>query len=102
MILHPSKLIERKLPENYLPGELDFCKAEFAYSTKDVELLSFANGYVKFNGYLYDSHYKIVLGSLVDISKHKPTSLFIHYKKLVLKPKRRMARNTIYVLAFDE
>lgn len=102
MLLHPSKLIERKLPENYITGELDFCKAEFAYHTKDVELLSFANGYVKFNGYLYDNKYKIVVGSLVDISKYRPTSLFIHYKKLVLKPKRRLANNIIYLLAFDE
>jgi hypothetical protein len=102
MLLYPSESIERKFPENYKEGELDFCKSEFKYNTNNVQLLDFKNCYVRFNGYLYDSGYKIVEGSLIDIAKYRPTSLFIHYKKLVLKRKRRLNRNQTYLLAFDE
>jgi len=102
MLLYPSKTIKRKFPENYKEGELDFCRPEFEYDTKNAQLLTFKKCYVRFNGYLYDSNYNIVEEALIDIDKYRPTSLFIRYKKLILKPKRRLARNQTYLLAFDE
>ena len=102
MLLYPSQLINRKFPENYLEGELDFCKSEVSYHTHNAELLTFKNSYVNFSGNLYTSAYKLVEASLVAPSVFKNRGWFRFLKKVLLKPKRKLAYNEKYLLAFDE
>lgn len=102
MLLYPSQVINRKLPENYNNGELDFCKAEFSYSTNDVQLLNFKNCYVNYSGNLYNSNYKLVEESLVAPSVFRNRGWFRYLKKVILKPKRQLINNEKYLLAFDE
>ena len=102
MLLYQSQLINRKLPENYLDGELDFCKAELSYNTHNVELLTFKNCYVNFFGNLYDSALKLVEASLVAPSIFKNRGWFRYLKKVIIKPKRKLAANEKYLLAFDQ
>lgn len=102
MIILPSQLIKRKLPENYKKGELDFCKQEFGYRTYDVELLDFDKAYVNFRGHLYDKSFKIVEKSLLDPDKFEKLSIFRHLKKVVLPRKRQLPAGEKYLLCFDE
>ena len=102
MLLYPSELINRQLPENYIEGELDFCKAEYSYHTNNVEVLTFKNGYVNFSGNLYNSKYKLVEESLVAPSIFRNRGWFRYLKKVIIKPKRQLLQNEKYLLAFDE
>jgi len=102
MLLYPAQLINRKLPENYNQGELDFCKPEFSYHTDNAELLTFKNCYVNFSGNLYDSNYKLVEESIVAPSIFRNRGWFRYLKKVLIKPKRRLLTHEKYLLAFDE
>ncbi|WP_461453559.1 glycosyltransferase family 61 protein [Mucilaginibacter sp.] len=102
MFLYPSQQINRKLPENYQHGELDFCKTEFSYNTHNVELLTFKNCYVNFFGNLYTSALKLVEVSLVAPSIFRNRSWFRFLKKVIIKPKRKLANDEKYLLAFDQ
>jgi hypothetical protein len=102
LLLYPSQFIDRKFPENYNEGELDFCKSEFSYNTRDVERLTFKGCYVNYSGHLYTSAYKLVEKSLVAPSAFKNRSWFRYLKKVILKPKRKLGDDEKYLLAFDE
>jgi hypothetical protein len=102
VLLYPSQFINRKFPENYNEGELDFCKSEFSYNTRDVELLNFKGCYVNYSGNLHNSAYKLVEKSLVAPSVFKNRAWFRYLKKVILKPKRKLGSNEKYLLAFDE
>ncbi len=102
LILYQSQLIKRKFPENYKEGELDFCKSEFSYTTRDVELLTFKGCYVNYSGNLYNSAYKLVEKSLVAPAVYQNRGWFRHLKKVILKPKRKLGNDEKYLLAFDE
>lgn len=102
MLIYRSQFINRKFPENYLDGELDFCKAEHSYSTDNVKLLTFENCCVNSSGNLYDSHLKLVEKSIVAPSIFRNRGWFRYLKKVILKPKRQLKANENYLLAFDE
>jgi hypothetical protein len=102
MLLYPAQFINRKFPENYNEGELDFCKSEVSYNTHDVELLTFKKCYVNYSGNLYNSAYKLVEASLVAPSVFKNRGWFRYFKKVIFKPKRKLKYSEKYLLAFDE
>jgi hypothetical protein len=81
MLILPAQHIIRKLPENYREGELNFCKAEFAYNTDAIEQLHFKRAYVTFNGLLYDENYKVVKASLINPGNYTSLGRFRHFKK---------------------
>ena len=52
-LLAKAYTISRRMPKNYLEGELFFCKKEFEYQTFEVELIEIDNGLVNDQGFVY-------------------------------------------------
>ncbi len=98
MLLLEKKEIIRRFPENYTPGELDFCKEEFSYFTNAVYAGSFENVVVNGGGFAFDSRFRIIKESLIHIHQfHQIKSM----KRLILKSKRKLPDEN-YLLCFDE
>lgn len=98
-----SYTITRKMPENYVDGELDFCKSEFSYDTYNIQLLDFNDCVVNKNGFLYETK-KFMLNkvSLLDENRYTKFLTHKHYlKKVFIKPKRKLGGGQ-YLLAHDE
>ncbi|PST84879.1 hypothetical protein C7T94_01780 [Pedobacter yulinensis] len=95
--------ITRSMPANYRPGDLDFCRKEFAYETYDVDLVSLRHCVVNKKGFVYErGRFEMNKISLLDERRY--THLFgkKHYvKKVLFKRKRKLPKGK-YLLAFDE
>jgi hypothetical protein len=98
-----SYTIERKMPENYVEGELDFCRKEFSYKTYDVQLLELKNCVINKKGFVYEQD-KFMLNklSLLDEKRYTQFLNVKHYIKKVLIKKKRALGSGKYLLAFDE
>ncbi|MET3875314.1 glycosyltransferase 61 family protein [Chitinophaga sp. OAE865] len=102
MLIIPARKITREFPTNYIPGELDFCKAEFTYDTKDIRLLSYTNVIVDHYGRLFNSKMQVVTESLILPHIFKPIPLIRRLKIAYTKKKRRLPKSGRYLLCFDE
>lgn len=98
-----SYTINRKMPENYVEGELDFCKNEFQYQTYDVKLIDFKNCIVNKRGFVYETR-KFGLNkiSLLDETIYKKELTTKHYLKKVLFKHKRTLGEEKYLLAHDD
>ncbi|WP_161993407.1 glycosyltransferase family 61 protein [Arcticibacter tournemirensis] len=95
--------IQRRKPENYVEGELDFCKREFSYPTYDVQILTLKNRLVSFQGFVYDDYFKVNKKSLLNPEHYRGFFNAKHFiKKVWLRGKREANRDEKYLLAFDE
>lgn len=102
-LLLKAYTVERSMPENYVGGELDFCRAEFSYKTLDVKLITVANAMVSDKGFVYDSYFKINENSLLNPLHYVGYFTFKHYlKKVLLRKKRSLDPKKKYLLVFDE
>lgn len=102
MLIIPARKIIREFPANYISGELDFCKEEFIYDTKDVHLLSYKNVIVDHYGRLFNSSMKVVTESLILPYIFKPDPLIQRLKIAYTKKKRRLPKSGKYLLCYDE
>lgn len=95
--------INRKMPVNYIEGELDFCKKEFSYQTYDVKLLELKNCVVNKRGFVYEQS-KLMLNKLSLLDEKRYTDLLNvkHYVKKVLVRKKRSVGNAKYLLVHDD
>lgn len=102
IILKPY-IVHRKLPANYIEGELDFCREQFSYNTSNVELIECKDVLVNHQGFVYNGYFEINKKSLLSPNHHKGYFNLKHFvKKVVLKKKRATDHNQQYLLAFDE
>jgi len=92
--------VERKLPVNYIAGELDFCKAEFSYHTNNIELSMFKNVLISKSGCVYEDRWLIVRDSLINPDHIR--FAYLHLAKTLLS-KRKIQLNDAekYLVAFD-
>lgn len=98
-----SYTINRKMPENYVQGELDFCKDEFSYDTYNVRLIDFRNGIVNKRGFIYEpGKFRLNKISLLDEKHYKKELTTKHYLKKVLFKHKRVFGNEKYLLAHDD
>jgi len=95
--------INRKMPNNYVEGELDFCKREFTYETYNVRLLELKNCIVNKKGFVYEQN-KFMLNKLSLLDEKRYTHLLNvkHYFKKVLLKKKRTLGDGKYLLVHDE
>ncbi|WGQ07988.1 glycosyltransferase family 61 protein [Pedobacter gandavensis] len=98
-----SYTITHAMPENYVAGELDFCKAEFSYDTYKVQLMDFQDCVVNRTGFLYETKkFKLNEYSLLDVNRYTKCVTHKHYlKKVLIKPKRKLGPGK-YLLVHDE
>lgn len=102
-IIFESYTVDRKLPNNYIKGELEFCRKEFSYNTSDVELIDCEGVFVNHKGFVYDGYFKIHKKSLLSPDHYKGYFNLKHFiKKVLLKKKKTTDPNERYLLAFDE
>lgn len=98
-----SYTINRKMPENYVQGELDFCKNEFSYETYNVRLIDFKNCIANKRGFIYEpGKFKLNKISLLDEKHYKKELTTKHYLKKVLFKHKRTLGNQDYLLAHDD
>lgn len=91
------------MPENYVEGELEFCKNEFQYHTYDVKLLDFKNCVVNKRGFVYETgKFRLNKISLLDEKHYKKELTTKHYLKKVLFKHKRTLGNEQYLLAYDD
>jgi capsular polysaccharide biosynthesis protein len=95
--------INRKMPENYVDGELDFCKAEFSYRTYDVKLIELNNCIVNKKGFVYETgKFRLNKYSLLDEKIYRKELSLKHYLKKVLFKHKSVLGNDRYLLAHDD
>lgn len=96
-------IINRKMPVNYIEGELDFCREEFSYETYEVNLLELKNCVVNKHGFVYEKN-KFMLNklSLLDEKRYADVLNVKHYIKKVFVKKKRSLGSGKYLLVHDE
>lgn len=89
------------MPSNYREGELDFCRKEFSYQTKQIRKTNFKRCYLNFKGHLYDKNYVLINSSL--IARELNTDSFFKYlKTIILGKKRTLTTGETYLFCFDQ
>lgn len=95
--------INRRHPQNYKDGELDFCKGELSYDTSNIQLIECRNCLVNHKGFVYNHYFQINCQSLLSVDYYVDYFNFKHYiKKVLLKKKKRLDPERRYLLAFNE
>ncbi len=98
----------RRFPENYVDGDLDFCKDQFSYQSYDVRLYEVRNCLLTARGFVYENRFSLVEESLVVPDSVKGNELkglnkktFQFLKKFILK-KKNLDLKKKYLIAFDD
>lgn len=98
-----SYRINRRYPQNYRDGELDFCKGEFSYTTSNIHLIECRNCLVNHKGFVYNNYFQINKQSLLSADYYVGYFNAKHYiKKVLLKKKKKLDPERRYLLAFNE
>ena len=98
-----SYAINRKMPENYIEVELDFCKDEFSYRTYDVQLIDLKNCIVNKRGFIYEeAKFRLSKINLIDEQLYQKFLSIKHYIKRVLIKKKRTLKEENYLLVYDD
>src|SRR5690606_24431904 len=102
-VIRESYVIKRRFPNNYIEGELDFCRKEFSYNTSEVQLMNCKDVFVNNKGFVYNGYFEINKKSLLGLDYYAGRFNLKHFiKKVVLKKKRPTDPDRKYLLAFDE